>query len=292
MSWNLQKLEWCCGQPTINHEEVFELAIELSTFIKHCPDDFLEPLMNSPFGRIYSLFTEKCCTISPPTSAAITFRDELSKELRLSGLKTSEGQRLLLALMPFYPNGAMSVEDAVAKLPEWLYKIYSKRYEEINNKESPVDLTQNDSEQPGFSNRIFLNRVLGLSNLFYIDPEDQEIRDELKEVRSQCIDLLVNCNSTELGNHFNGDFGDRFWAMAQSGIQKEDLNAKEATQRDAIQNWLTSTPNSLHQEGGIQRFAAIILFSQPGSIQLSNAEQNLPTWFLEGFKRYTSMSAA
>jgi hypothetical protein len=70
------------------------------------------------------------------------------------------------------------------------------------------------------------------------------------------------------------------------------LNAKEATQRDMIQIWLSQTPNSLHQEGGIQRFAAIILFSQPGSIRLSNPEQNLPAWFLEGFKRYTSMSVA
>ena len=45
-------------------------------------------------------------------------------------------------------------------------------------------------------------------------------------------------------------------------------------------------------EEGIQRFASVILFSQPGSIQLSNPEQNLPNWFLEGFKRYTSMSIA
>ena len=130
-----------------------------------------------------------------------------------------------------------------------------------------------------------------LSNLYYIDPEDQEILSELKIVRLQCIELLLSCSSAELGNHFHSDFGDRFWALAQSGIQKEDLNAEEASQRDAIQNWLTKTPNSLHQDGGVQRFAAILLFSQPGSIQLSNPDQNLPAWFLEGFKRYTSMSA-
>ena len=28
---------------------------------------------------------------------------------------------------------------------------------------------------PAFEDRIFLNRILGLSNLYYIDPEDQEI---------------------------------------------------------------------------------------------------------------------
>jgi hypothetical protein len=220
MSWNLKKLEWCCGQPTINHVEAYELAIELSNFIDKCPDDFLEPLMSSSFGRIYSLFTEKCCTVVPNTSEAIACRDRLGNELRLSGFKTNEGHRLLLALMPFYPNGTMSVEDANAKLPEWLYKIYAKRYEEVNEQKAQATPSQNDLEEPGFGNRIFLNRILGLSNLYYIDPEDQEIRDELKEVRSQCVELLINCNSTDLGHHFNGDFGDRFWAMAQSGIQK------------------------------------------------------------------------
>jgi len=292
MTWTLQKLEWCSGQPTTNHTEVFELAIELSTFIDNCPDDFLEALMSSPFGRIYSLFTEKCCTVVPTSSEAISCRDQLSNKLRLSGFKTTEGQRHLLALMPFYPNGSMSVEDANAKLPEWLYKIYSKRYENINENKLTVDSNQNELEEPELSNRIFLNRVLGLSNLYYIDPEDKEICNELKQVRMQCIELLLNCNSTDLGNNFNGDFGDRFWAMAQSGIQKEELNADEAAKRDEIQNWLSKTPNSLHQEGGIQRFASVILFSQPGSIQLSNPEQNLPNWFLEGFKRYTSMSIA
>ena len=32
-------------------------------------------------------------------------------------------------------------------------------------------------------NRIQLNRLLGLSNLYYIDPEDQEILQELRQVR-------------------------------------------------------------------------------------------------------------
>ena len=80
--------------------------------------------------------------------------------------------------------------------------------------------------------------------------------------------------------------------MAQSGLQKELLDANEATQRDSIQQWLQNTPRSLHTEGGIQRFAAALLFSPPGSVQLANPDQNLPAWFIEGFKRYSSMAAA
>ena len=35
------------------------------------------------------------------------------------------------------------------------------------------------------SNRLQLNRLLGLSNLYYIDPEDAEIRAELLQMRRQ-----------------------------------------------------------------------------------------------------------
>ena len=80
--------------------------------------------------------------------------------------------------------------------------------------------------------------------------------------------------------------------MAQSGIQKESLNASEIQQRDAMQQWLSQTPNSLHQDGGIQRFAAVLLFSPPGSIRLAEPDRNLPAWFTEGYKRYCSMARA
>ena len=33
--------------------------------------------------------------------------------------------------------------------------------------------------------------MLGLSNLFYIDPEDQEIRDELLQLRQQLSLVLL-----------------------------------------------------------------------------------------------------
>ena len=34
--------------------------------------------------------------------------------------------------------------------------------------------------------------MLGLSNLYYIDPEDQEILQELREVRLQTVQLMLS----------------------------------------------------------------------------------------------------
>ena len=242
--------------------------------------------MSSPFGRVYRLFLERCCTKEFSGTDAESRRDSLAQQLRQVGCESPEGWGILLALLPFFPPDKLKVEDAAAKLPSWLHSLYVNRYEAPKTSESPVG----SSGQPAFEDRIFLNRILGLSNLYYIDPEDREIFQELREVRLQTIQLMLSVSSDELGRQFQSDFGDRFWAMAQSGIQKENLDSNEISQRDALQKWLSETPQSLHQEGGIQRFAAVLLFNSPGSVRLADPDRNLPAWFAEGFKRFCSMA--
>ena len=266
-------------------------GLELSHFLTHAPTDFLEPLMDSPFGRVYKIFLERCCSAKFPGDQAEDRRNALSQKLRQLGCETPEGWAVLLALFPFVPPGQLKVEDAATKLPSWLHTFYKARYE-ASEPSPPPPTPPSPTGQPAFEDRIFLNRVLGLSNLYYIDPEDQEILQELREVRLQTVQLILSVGREELGRQFQSDFGDRFWAMAQSGLQKENLDANEIQQRDAIQQWLSQTPNSLHQDGGIQRFASVLLFSSPGSVRLADPDRNLPAWFMDGYKRYCSMAQA
>jgi hypothetical protein len=288
MSWQLQSLEDLASTPTVNSDQAEQGSLELSHFITQAPTDFLEPLMCSPFGRVYKLFLERCCTTNFPGAPAENRRNDLSQQLRQVGCETPEGWAVLLALFPFFPSTQLKVEDAAAKLPGWLHTLYAARYEPFE----PSSTSSSPKGNPAFEDRIFLNRVLGLSNLYYIDPEDQEILQELREVRLQTVQLMLSIGREELGRQFHSDFGDRFWAMAQSGVQKESLDAKEIQQRDAIQQWLSQTPNSLHQDGGIQRFASVLLFNLPGNIRLADPDRNLPAWFMDGYKRYCSMSQA
>ncbi|MEB3234845.1 MAG: hypothetical protein VKM98_05415 [Cyanobacteriota bacterium] len=292
MLWHLQQAEALAGQPLPDQGAASTVAVAMARFVSAAPADFVEPLLASPFGRVYRLFLERCCRSSFEQPEAVQLRDALSQQLRAVGFESGEGHALMLALMLFFPPGNMRVDDAAAKLPGWLLELYRQRYEAAGTAvtaQTPQAATPTGT--PSFGDRIFLNRMLGLSNLYYIDPEDQEILQELRQVRLQTVQLLLSCNSRELGEHFGADFGDRYWAMAQSGVQKEPLDAQEAAQRDAIQQWLSTTPQSLHSEGGIQRFAAALLFSPPGSVRLANPEQNLPAWFIEGFRRYSSMAA-
>jgi len=293
MTWQLKAAENLAAQPQPDVAVVEQVAQGMAKAIEAAPSDFLEALLDSPFGRVYRLFLERCCVSQPSSSSSQELRETLSQRLRATGFQTSEGHGLLAALMLFYPPGSLKVEDATSKLPGWLLELYLNRYESTTHAAANGAERQDVgsiSGRPSFSDRIFLNRMLGLSNLYYIDPEDKEILQELRQVRLQTVELMLSASAQELGQHFGSDFGDRFWAMAQSGVQKEALDASEAAQRDAIQHWLSTTPQSLHAEGGIQRFAAALLFSLPGSVRLANPEQNLPNWFLEGFRRFNSMA--
>ena len=108
----------------------------------------------------------------------------------------------LLALFPFFPPNQLSVEDASAKLPSWLFALYTDRYEASE----PSLPSESSTGQPAFADRIFLNKMLGLSNLYYIDPEDQEILDELREVRIQTVQLMLSVGRDELGRQFQSGF--------------------------------------------------------------------------------------
>ena len=55
-----------------------------------------------------------------------------------------------------------------------------------------------DTLQELVGNRIQLNRLLGLSNLYYIDPDDQEILQELRQVRLSLIGAIERCPESEL----------------------------------------------------------------------------------------------
>ena len=288
MVWQLQAVEALAAETSPDPSRVEGSALQISQFLSEAPTDFLEPLLASPFGRVYKLFLERCCHEKLSGTSAETRRNELSQKLRQTGCESQEGWATLLALFPYFPPQQLKVEEAAAKLPAWLNEIYSSRYEASSSANTP--LAAEATGKPAFDDRIFLNRMLGLSNLYYIDPEDQDILQELRLIRLETVDLMLSVSQDELARQFQADFGDRFWAMAQSGVQKENLDSNESNKRDSLQQWLSETPQSLHQDGGIQRFAAVLLFNAPGSIRLADPDRNLPRWFAEGYKRFCSMA--
>ena len=88
---------------------------------------------------------------------------------------------------------------------------------------------------------------------------------------------MLSVRSEELGRQFQSDFGDRFWAMAQSGLQKESLDANEAQQRDEIQQWLRQTFNKAFikmEEFNVSQQRSCS--ASRSSVRLADPDSNLP----------------
>ena len=76
------------------------------------------------------------------------------------------------------------------------------------------------------SNRLHLNRILGLSNLYYIDPEDSgNYPTNWWKLRNSFANLILVSNTDELQRYWPTEVGERYWALVRSGIQKESLNS-------------------------------------------------------------------
>ena len=61
-----------------------------------------------------------------------------------------------------------------------------------------------------------------------------EILNELRQVRLSLIDAIECCPENELESIWATEFGDRYWALVRSGIQKEAMTPMEEQKKHAV----------------------------------------------------------
>ena len=122
------------------------------------------------------------------------------------------------------PPGLLQINNVSSFFPAWFANVYTSLYstphpssnvetssliKQNSTESSDTNSDQQPLEHPDFGpfptsladlsvNRIHLNRILGLSNLYYIDPDDSEITQELIEARTLFAKLILSADSTTL----------------------------------------------------------------------------------------------
>ena len=274
----------------------------LAQFWLHAPGDQLQNLWNAGFGQL-TIDLVRC--LKPETSFhpdQVALRDSINGLLQQHGLQHPCAPQWLLAVFLFSPPGLMHIQQAEQQLPAWLVSIYRGIYEQQSTSAAPpvaqAPVNAASAPQPPdfgvfpgslqelIGNRIHLNRILGLSNLYYIDPEDREIFEELRQVRAQLADLIVAAPEAELEAAWASDLGDRYWAMVRSGVQDEPLDASDEQRKQrAIQALAPQQGGGFGTPGSINAVLVAMLFFKPGSMQVAQPEQNLPGWLLENYQQ-------
>ena len=270
----------------------------LAQFWLSVPVDQLEALWSSYFGTVTS---ELIRTLTPSTSFTsdqVAFRDKLNSKLQSGGLTQPLGPQLLIAVFLYSPPGLMEVANPHQNMPAWLSKSYLDLYSKSQHSSLPTPVVpqqQPASDAMGFgpfpsslhdlvANRIHLNRILGLSNLYYIDPEDREICQELLEVRTQLVHLISLAPEVELESIWSGDFGDRYWSMVRSGIQREARSSEDEKHfQNSVQRLNPAQGGGFGVPGATNSFLIAMLYFQPGTMQVADAENQVPSWLFDNY---------
>ena len=266
-------------------------------FWLNAPADQLEPLWKSHFGTVTVELIRQLTPQTNFTKEQVVMRDRINQVLMQGGLQQPLGPQFLLAVFLYSPKGLMQVANPEMNLPAWLAAAYHQIYSEQTAPKEPVPQAPPAQAAPDFGlfpaslqdlmgNRIQLNRILGLSNLYYIDPEDREICTELMEVRTQLVDLIRQAPEPALEGFWAGDFGDRYWAMVRSGIQDEQRRPEdEQRMQAAVKGLDPNQGGGFGRPGALNALLVAMLYFKPGTMQVADADRQIPGWLLENYKQ-------
>lgn len=266
------------------------------------PADQLEALWGSPLGATTKALVRQLTPDTTFTTEQVAFRNAVGQHLQ-SGFQSPLTPQLLLAVFLVSPRGLFKIANAATQLPHWLAQAYVELYEHpaqaatTEHQTTPTTQPVSELPRPDFGefpptlqelcgNRIQLNRMLGLSNLYYIDPEDREITQELLQLRYQFVEAVERCPEQDLERLWASDLGDRYWAMVRSGVQKEPLNQRDEMKKSLATNRLQpSQGGGFGTPGSINALLIAMVYFEPGSMKIDDAQSKLPSWLYSNFQQ-------
>ena len=281
---------------------------DLARFWLAAPEDLLPSLWSSPVGESTKQLVRQLDPQYVFTPDQIALRNAIGQRLQ-AGFEAPMAIQLLIVNFLYSPPGLLTIQNPQANLPGWLLVDYQSLYEAVPSMPTPVaapavaappqtqQVPATQLPQPDFGvfpatlqelvgNRIQLNRLLGLSNLYYIDPEDQEILQELRQVRLSLIEAIECCPEPELEQLWATDLGDRYWALVRSGIQKEALTPAEEHKKQSVTQALnTAVGGGFGRPGAVNAFLIAMVLFEPGTMRVDDAEQKLPGWLFPQYQQ-------
>ncbi len=282
----------------------------LARFWLYAPTDLLETLWSSPVGNTTTELVRLLKDDSQLNASEIALRNQINEALS-HGLQQPLSPQLLIANFLFSPIGRLKIQNPEQYLPAWFVLIYKGLYEQgegdkqnyvpleasnVQQVASDVPIQNNQNQQQDLNqfpsnleelvvNRIQLNRMLGLSNLHYIDPDDQEISEELIALRCSFANAIKACPEEKLESLWAGELNDRYWSMVRSGIQKQALSSvDEAMKQEVVLKLSPAQGGGFDKPGSINALLIAMLYFEPGTMTVNDPESNVPSWLLENFR--------
>ena len=154
--------------------------------------------------------------------------------------------------------------------------------QDLNHNEAP-DFGVFPSTLEELRNRHQLNRMLGLANLYYIDPEDNEIKAELEKLRQQLSKCILNCQEAQLESLWQTTSVIGIGPWFDLGFRRKPQFTGSGIEDQISQKLTPSMGGGFGQPGSTNAMLVAMLYFEPGSMRVDGAEHKLPSWLLSGY---------
>ena len=126
----------------------------------------------------------------------------------------------------------------------------------------------------------FLNRVLGCVNLYEIEPADESLVGELRQLRLELAAFWMGAPPEGLETIYRGEMRQAYRALLASGFQNEALTEEE----EGFLQHLTEVSTGLSQPKAVNALLGAMLYFPAGKMRVRDAASRLPHWLLGDYE--------
>ncbi|WP_333468680.1 O-linked N-acetylglucosamine transferase family protein [Microcoleus sp. herbarium12] len=252
-----------------------QIRKQIADFWLNVPTENLEATYQSASGKNYQIMLKSGFQSQAMMEDEQIFLQQLTQISK--GLVHPKAVSALLGAMLYFPRGTMRIPDARNRLPHWLLGDYEQVFETeaAVNSESSSDLLAQYIQSPQFANQL-----LGCVNLYRIDPSDESVVLELRQIRKQMADFWLSVPSEKLPDIYGRELRKGYQAMLSCGFQAESMTEAE---QNFLQQ-LTEISKGLVHPQAINALLGAMLYFVPGKMRVPDARTRLPQWLIDDYE--------
>jgi predicted O-linked N-acetylglucosamine transferase (SPINDLY family)/glycosyltransferase involved in cell wall biosynthesis/ubiquinone/menaquinone biosynthesis C-methylase UbiE len=126
----------------------------------------------------------------------------------------------------------------------------------------------------------FLNRIMGCVNLYEIEPDDESLVGELRQLRLELAAFWMGAAPEQLESVYRGEMRQAYRALLACGFQNEALTADE----EGFLQHLTEVSAGLSQPKAVNALLGAMLYFPQGKMRVRDAASRLPQWLIEDYQ--------
>ncbi len=256
-----------------------------------------------PYGGATSLVDP--LTVGLPTVVmegnALRFRQAsaLLRSLQIPDLITNSEETYIKLAVSLGTNPKLrqhyrqQIQQKMQQNPSFLdSRSYSAQIGELFQELFQKWQTQSENNQMEISSRPllaanltteFINRLHGCANLYWIDPSEQSIILELRQLRQELAKFWLKISPGQLETIYQNQLAKAYQALMNSGFRSEPLTE---TEQILLQELVQELGKGFEPPLALNYLLAIMPYLPSGKMRVTDAHNNLPNWLLKEYQSF------